>query len=215
MAFWNAPLDDAMQEINACDAALDMLECVDLLNLERQQEAFTTNARFAPIKIGIGINTGRCTVGNMGSDLRFQYTAMGDSVNLASRLEGQTKDYGVSIIIGRRTAAAVVKHFALLEVDVIRVKGKLEAELIYTILGRIEVAQTPEFVRLRDDWSKFLVCYRKQDWEGAAEMLELCRSRCETFGLCGLIDMYQNRIQRLKMEQPASDWDGVFTAETK
>jgi len=109
MAFWNAPLDDPAHESDACHAALDMLERVDALNQEREREASTSGTRFVPIKIGIGINTGRCTVGNMGSDLRFQYTVMGDSVNLASRLEGQTKAYGLPILIGSRTAAARTK----------------------------------------------------------------------------------------------------------
>jgi adenylate cyclase len=135
MAFWNAPLDDPAHESDACHAALDMLERVDALNQEREREASTTGTRFVPIKIGIGINTGRCTVGNMGSDLRFQYTVMGDSVNLASRLEGQTKAYGLPILIGSRTAAAVAEQFALLEIDSIRVKGKTEAEVIYMRLS--------------------------------------------------------------------------------
>ena len=91
MAFWNAPLDDPAQEGDACHAALDMLDCVGALNQERKREASTSGIRFIPINIEIGINTGPCTVGNMGSDLRFQYTVMGDTVNLASRLENKQK----------------------------------------------------------------------------------------------------------------------------
>ena len=215
MAFWNAPLDDPAHESDACHAALDMLERVDALNREREREAFTTGSRFVPIKIGIGINTGRCTVGNMGSDLRFQYTVMGDGVNLASRLEGQTKDYQLSIIVGSRTAVAVSEQFALLEIDFIRVKGKTEAEVIYTIVGRVDVAEAPEFMSLQDHWSNVLVCYRKQDWAGAMKAIELCRFDCERFALIGLIDVYEARIRRLEQSPPASDWDGVFTAETK
>ncbi|MGB8998552.1 MAG: adenylate/guanylate cyclase domain-containing protein, partial [Pseudolabrys sp.] len=163
MAFWNAPLDDPAHESDACHAALDMLERVDALNQEREREASTSGTRFVPIKIGIGINTGRCTVGNMGSDLRFQYTVMGDSVNLASRLEGQTKAYGLPILIGSRTAAAVAEQFALLEIDSIRVKGKTEAEVIYAIVGRADVAASPEFKSLLDHWAMLRVCYHKQD----------------------------------------------------
>ncbi len=214
MAFWNAPLDDPTQEVDACHAALDMLDNVAVLNEEREREAAAGGTRFVPIKIGVGINTGRCTVGNMGSDLRFQYTVMGDTVNLASRLEGQTKPYGVSIIIGSRTAAAVADHFALLQVDSIRVKGKTEPEVIFTVAGRAD-AKTDEFHALGEQWSQVLACYRKQDWSGALSLIELCRPRCEVFGLTGLLDAYVERIQALQQNPPAADWDGVFTAETK
>ena len=215
MAFWNAPLDDPAHESDACHAALDMLERVDALNQEREREASTTGTRFVPIKIGIGINTGRCTVGNMGSDLRFQYTVMGDSVNLASRLEGQTKAYGLPILIGSRTAAAVAAQFALFEIDSIRVKGKTEAEVIYAIVGRADVAASPEFRSLQDHWAMLRVCYRKQDWTGALKMIDLCRCECERLGLVGLIDAYADRIRRLEQRSPTLEWDGVFTAETK
>ena len=215
MAFWNAPLDDPAHESDACHAALDMLERVDALNQEREREASTSGTRFVPIKIGIGINTGRCTVGNMGSDLRFQYTVMGDSVNLASRLEGQTKAYGLPILIGSRTAAAVAGQFALLEIDSIRVKGKTEAEVIYAIVGRADVAASPEFRSLQDHWAMLRVCYRKQDWTGALKMIDLCRCECERLGLVGLIDAYADRMRRLEQRSPTPEWDGVFTAETK
>ena len=215
MAFWNAPLDDPAHESDACHAALDMLERVDALNQEREREASTSGTRFVPIKIGIGINTGRCTVGNMGSDLRFQYTVMGDSVNLASRLEGQTKAYGLPILIGSRTAAAVAGQFALLEIDSIRVKGKTEAEVIYAIVGRADVAASPEFRSLQDHWAMLRVCYRKQDWTGALKMIDLCHCECERLGLVGLIDAYADRIRRLEQRSPTPEWDGVFTAETK
>ena len=215
MAFWNAPLDDPAHESDACHAALDMLERVDALNQEREREASTSGTRFVPIKIGIGINTGRCTVGNMGSDLRFQYTVMGDSVNLASRLEGQTKAYGLPILIGSRTAAAVAEQFALLEIDSIRVKGKTEAEVIYAIVGRADVAASPEFRSLQDHWAMLRVCYRKQDWTGALKMIDLGRCECERLGLVGLIDAYADRMRRLEQRSPTPEWDGVFTAETK
>jgi adenylate cyclase len=215
MAFWNAPLDDASHAKDACDAALAMLACVDALNQEREREASIAGDAFTPISMGIGINTGRCTVGNMGSDLRFQYTVMGDTVNLASRVEGLTRVYGVSIIIGSRTAATVANQFALLELDSVRVKGKAEAEVIYTILGRADGGDTAEIASVQNHWGSLLVCYRKQDWAGALKMLEVCRADCERFGLIGLIETYRERIQRLQQNPPGADWDGVFTAESK
>jgi adenylate cyclase len=215
MAFWNAPLDDATHEIDACHAALDMLARVDALNEEREREASAAGGPFVPIDIGIGINTGRCTVGNMGSDLRFQYTVMGDTVNLASRLEGQTRAYDLSIIIGSSTAVAVAKDFALLEIDTIRVKGKTEPEIVFTIVGRAEAANTSEFKSLQNSWGAALVCYRKQDWAGARTIIEVCRRDCERFGLSGLVDTYTDRIRRLEQSLPSPDWDGVYVAETK
>jgi len=215
MAFWNAPLDDPNQESDACHAALDMLERVDVLNEERERELAGDGGRFMPLKVGIGINTGRCTVGNMGSDLRFQYTVMGDSVNLASRLEGQTKNYELPIIVGSRTAAAVSQQFAILEVESIRVKGKTEAEVIYTILGRDDVAKMPEFPILRERWGQVLICYRKQDWAGALKAIDACRSLCNKFGLVTLLKIYEERVGKLQETPPAADWDGVFIADEK
>jgi adenylate cyclase len=215
MAFWNAPLENPTHDSDACNAALDMLERVDALNDEREQEAAAAGTRFVPIHMGIGINTGRCTVGNMGSDMRFQYTVMGDTVNLASRLEGQTKAYGLSIIIGSRTASAVADEFALLEIDSIRVKGKTEPETIYTILGRADVKESAAFKALAQAWEGLRVCYRKQDWAGARKMLDACRSSAQGMDVAGLLDAYAARIDGLEQTPPAPDWDGVYTAETK
>src|SRR6266478_5102571 len=142
MAFWNAPLYDPTHELNACEAALDMLERVERLNREREAAAKANGTLFIPINIGVGINTGRCVVGNMGSDLRFDYSVLGDSVNLASRLEGQCKSYGLPIIIGSKTASAAKDKFALLELDFIAVKGKKEPEVVYSIVGRNDLANS-------------------------------------------------------------------------
>jgi len=215
MAFWNAPLDDPVHESDACHSALDMLERVDALNEERQRESSEIGARFVPIKVGIGINTGRCVVGNMGSDLRFQYTVMGDSVNLASRLEGQTALHGVSLLIGSKTAQAVADQFAVLQVDSILVKGKTDPEVIYTIVGRAEVARTSEFQSLQDLWGRLLNCYRVQDWSGADEMVDRCRPLCGKFGLGELANLYHERISQFRINPPPEDWNGIFVAQTK
>ena len=97
----------------------------------------------------------------------------------------------------------------------IRVKGKTETEVIYTIVRRADVAGTREFQSLQDHWAQFLTCYRKQDWIGALRMADVCRCDCERFDLVGLVDSYVDRIQRLEEAPPAADWDGVFAAETK
>jgi adenylate cyclase len=215
MAFWNAPLDDPDHEINACASALEMIDRLDQLNRERQQEAHDAGQRFIPFRIGIGINTGRCVVGNLGSDLRFNYSVLGDPVNVASRLEGQTKYYGVPVIIGSRTAEKAKDKFAILEVDLITVKGKTEPEAIYTVIGREQVAADIRFQELRKVYSAMLYCYRSRDWEGALEALQASRARDEDFGLEALFDMYRARIQAFSEVAPPSDWNGVFVAETK
>ncbi|HZD90532.1 MAG TPA: adenylate/guanylate cyclase domain-containing protein [Pseudolabrys sp.] len=215
MAFWNAPLPDLAQEVDACEAALDMLQRVEALNRQREQEAAVGGHGFVPIHIGIGINTGRCVVGNMGSDLRFNYSVLGDTVNLASRLEGQTKTYGNAIIIGEKTARAVGDKFAVLELDRIRVKGKTEPETIYTVLGRADVAGGKAFERLRRDVGDMLSCYRRRDFAGAAKALSRCRESDRAFGLEGLFAIYAMRIGLFEQAPPPADWDGVFAAETK
>jgi adenylate cyclase len=126
MAFWNAPLDDPSHAVHAVSAALDMLDSMQALNRDLKAEAEATGRTFYPLAIGIGINTGECVVGNMGSTTRFDYSALGDAVNLAARLESASKSYGVPLLLGERTARAVGDTFAVLEVDRITVKGKTE-----------------------------------------------------------------------------------------
>ena len=215
MAFWNAPLDDPNHEANACDAALDMLERLDALNAERKQEAVTAGKPFIPIKIGIGINTGRVTVGNMGSDMRFQYTVLGDAVNLASRIEGQTKSYGVQILIGARTAEAVKDKFAVVEIDCITVKGKTEPEVVYTVLGRKELAQSNEFETVHAAVTQMLARYRSRDWSGAMQAARACRAGNGAFHLDGVAELYEERIQAFEQNPPPPDWNGVFALQTK
>jgi adenylate cyclase len=215
MAFWNAPLNDADHEINACEAALEMLRRVDLLNSQREQQAKESGQRFIPIKVGVGINTGRCVVGNMGSDLRFNYSVLGDSVNLASRLEGQSKNYGLPIIVGSRTASAVGHKFAVLELDCITVKGKTEPESVYTVLGRSDVADSDRFGQLRENVNDMLTRFRRQDFFGATQAIERCRKFGDGFGLSDLFDIYSERIRVFEENPPPADWNGVFVLETK
>ena len=138
---------------------------------------------YIPLNVGVGLNTGVCVVGNMGSDLRFDYSVLGDSVNLASRLEGQSKEYGFPIIVGSKTALAVKEKFAILELDFIMVKGKKEPEVIYAIAGREDVAQSGRFQRLRNLTIEMLACYRSRDWDGALAAIERGRRTDEARAL--------------------------------
>jgi len=215
MAFWNAPLDDKDHHLNACEAALDMLERVDELNQAREQEAKEEERPFIPLNAGIGLNTGTCVVGNMGSDQRFDYSVFGDSVNLASRLEGQSKEYGFPIIVGSKTALAVKEKFAILELDFIMVKGKKEPEVIYAIAGRQDTAQSGRFQRLRNLTIEMLACYRGRDWNGALAAIERGRRTDEANSLELLYRLYEVRIRDYIENPPPEDWNGAFALLTK
>jgi adenylate cyclase len=215
MAFWNAPLDDKDHELNACEAAIDMLERIDQLNQAREQEAKEEGRPFIPLNAGIGLNTGICVVGNMGSDLKFNYSVFGDSVNVASRLEGQSKEYGFPIIVGSKTALAVKDKFAILELDFIMVKGKKEPEVIYAIAGREDVAQSGRFQRLRNLTIEMLACYRNRDWEGALAAIERGRKTDEANALELLYDLYEARIRDFQQAPPPEGWNGAFALLTK
>ena len=215
MAFWNAPLDDKDHQLNACEAALDMLERVDELNQAREQEAKEEGRPFIPLNVGVGLNTGICVVGNMGSDIRFDYSVFGDSVNLASRLEGQSKEYGFPIIIGSKTAMAVKDRFAILELDFIMVKGKKEPEVIYAIAGRDDVAQSGAFQRLRNLTIEMLACYRSRDWDGALFAIERGRNSDDGAALASLYKLYEIRIRSYMETPPPADWNGAFALLTK
>jgi adenylate cyclase len=215
MAFWNAPLDDKQHQINACEAALDMLERVDELEQAREQEAKDDGHVYIPLNIGVGLNTGTCVVGNMGSDVRFDYSVLGDSVNLASRLEGQSKEYGFPIIVGSKTAMAVKDRFAILELDFIMVKGKKEPEVIYAIAGREDVALSGRFQRLRNLTIEMLACYRGRDWEGALAAIERGRKTDDGEALSLLYNLYEARIRNYRENPPPEDWNGAFALLTK
>jgi adenylate cyclase len=215
MAFWNAPLNDDQHELHAAAASLEVLSRVRQLNEQRKQEASAEGKEFVPIKMGIGVNTGRCIVGNMGSDQRFQYTVMGDTVNLASRLEGQTKAYGIATLIGSATAARIADQFAVVEVDWIRVKGKAEAERVFTIVGDDMVARSPDFQAARQTFATVLELYRKRDWPAALQMIDSSADALKTFGLGDLLALYQTRVRDFMQTPPPPDWDGVYVAETK
>jgi adenylate cyclase len=215
MAFWNAPLDDPQHQLNACEAAVDMLERIDELNKVRELEANEGGHSYIPLNVGVGLNTGTCVVGNMGSDLRFDYSVLGDSVNLASRLEGQSKEYGFRIIVGSKTALAVKDKFAILELDFIMVKGKKEPEVIYAIAGREDTVQSGRFQRLRNLTIEMLACYRGRNWEGALAAIERGRRTDDAGALELLYNLYEARIRDFEKNPPPDDWNGAYALLTK
>ena len=213
VAFWNAPLSDEDHAANACTAALNMMHRLDAFNEQRRQEAEAAGTAFVPLRIGIGLNSGNCVVGNIGSDLRFDYSVLGDTVNLCARLEDQTKTYGVPIIVGPTTVAELGERFAFIEMDRIRVTGKQEPTTVYTLVGDQENAASSAFVEARKNWSEFLVAFRAMNFEQARTALEHCRAVSDPYGLTPLYDLYQQRLEQFAATPPNADWDGVFNME--
>jgi len=215
MAFWNAPLDDAEHAKHGCISALKMLEEMEPLNNRLEQEAIAEGRKHIPLKVGLGLNSGECVVGNMGSDQRFDYSVLGDTVNLASRLEGQSKTYGVRIVLGDSTHSQVLS-MATIELDLIKVKGKTEAVRIFALLGYDELAQEPEFLAFKSKIDEMLAKYRGQDWAGAKIACDEARAMHTPFDIDDtFFDLYNDRIKEGEANPPGPDWDGVFTATTK
>jgi adenylate cyclase len=206
MAFWNAPLDDPDHVTNAVQAAQAMRR--KLVELNRLWQAEAAYRVFLPVRIGIGINTGECVVGNFGSLQHFDYSLLGDPVNLASRLEGLGKVYGVDLMIGEETAARLGDP-ALIELDLVAVKGKSEAGHIYTLPPERIVEN--QFI---DQHSALLGAYRRQDWSTAIKLLDDGRLAAARF-LAPVYDLYRRRIAQFQIEAPPANWNGVFTAEEK
>ena len=208
MAFWNAPVNVEEHEKEAVLSALGMVQRLKELNDELESEGLM------PINIGIGINTGEVVVGNMGSNNRFDYSILGDAANLASRLEGQSKGYGVTIILGEETATAVENELFSVELDSIAVKGKIDAVRIFTVLGNNEwVFKNTNWYFNQQQHEKFLKLYRGQSWMMAEKFANDLKDSWPD--MADYYDIMLDRIAEYKENSPGEDWDGVYRATTK
>ncbi len=212
MAFWNAPLDDKNHARNAAIAALDMLERLLLLNQTLKVEAEKTGVVFPVIQMGVGLNTGICSVGNMGSEQRFDYSVLGDAVNVAARLEGQTKAYGVDILLGEQTASAI-SDMACIEIDLLIVKGKTRPIAIFALLGDEKMANSQNFKSLLETQALLLSTFREQNWDEAEAHLKTCRDLAPDLKV--LFDIYASRITEYRNTPPPENWNGAYIALTK
>jgi adenylate cyclase len=216
MAFWNAPLDVPNHPELACRAALAIQESVQRLN-ETWAAAPPDDGKPPPkVSVGVGLNTGLCLVGNLGSDFRLSYSVLGDPVNLSSRVEGQTKNYGVPILI-TETTQKQAPMMAALEVDRIAVKGKVEAVTIFALLGDESVAASDAFKSLQTAQAALLAAYRAQRWDEALAGADALARANPT--LAGLAKLYRDHIVELRANPPVTApgeaWDGVYIAVDK
>ncbi|CAG1000807.1 partial adenylate cyclase, partial [Rhodocyclaceae bacterium] len=204
MAFWGAPVEDVQHARNAVVTALDMQNALTELNKELLEKGWPE------LKIGVGINTGTMTVGDMGSPVRKAYTVMGDAVNLGSRLEGITKQYGVGIIAGEGTRELVKKEFVFRELDLVKVKGKDKPVGIFEPIGAEGSVpqETLDEIKL---WNQALRAYRAQDWDQA----ELALINLNRMAPHKLYDVYLERIAHYRQDPPGDDWDGSWKFDTK
>ncbi|MBE7636621.1 CHASE2 domain-containing protein [Sneathiella sp. P13V-1] len=210
MAFWNAPLDDPEHARHSVEAAREMIAKLGIVNTDLEQKAKTEGRQHIPIKVGVGLNTGSCVVGNMGSEQRFDYSVLGDAVNLASRLEGQCKFYGFEIIIGPDTAKAQPEN-SVLELDLIAVKGKSEAVKIYGCISDNMVDGEPAGLVIKN--REMLAAYRERNWATAGNLASDCLSIAPALG--HFYELYQERIANFQREAPDENWCGVYAPTTK
>lgn len=203
MAFWGAPLTDEQHARHAVLAGLGMIDAVGKL-----KEPFAARG-WPAIEVGVGVASGNMNVGNMGSEFRIAYTVMGDVVNLGSRLEGLTKQYGVSMIVSDATAA-LLPDIAFRELDLVRVKGKSEPVAIYEPIGPHATLQASELTELTT-FSDAIDAYRRQDWDAAhSSIIKLSGEVSRQ-----LYYVYLDRIKAFRRQPPPADWDGVFEHLTK
>jgi adenylate cyclase len=212
MAFWNAPVDEPQHAAQACRSALEIAARMDELNRQWSERAAKSGKSHDPVRVGIGINTGNCCVGNLGSRQRFDYSAIGDEVNVASRFEGLTKVYGLTAIVGARTIEES-HEFAALELDRVRVKGRAQPVPIFTLASLVD-GQGGRIERLTAAHRKFLDAYRGQQWDAAEALIAEARA----LGVKPVehyYSLFSSRIAAFRQAPPPRDWDGAYTALEK
>ncbi|NQV54271.1 MAG: adenylate/guanylate cyclase domain-containing protein [Rhodospirillales bacterium] len=214
MAFWNAPLDDEKHAEDGCRAALEMVAAMAPLNQRLEQEAKEEGRKHLDLKVGLGLNSGEAVVGNMGTAQRMDYSVLGDTVNTAARLEGQSKTYGVDIVLGPNTCAEI-PDFATIELDLIQVKGKTVGLQVFALMGDEQLAGDPAFIKMKETVDALIAAYRAQEWDKAKDIAQELRIVGAPFKLDVFCDLYEARIHAYEIDPPPEDWDGVFIATTK
>ncbi|MEQ9564157.1 MAG: adenylate/guanylate cyclase domain-containing protein, partial [Woeseiaceae bacterium] len=203
MAFWGAPLADPDHARHAVQAGLAMINAVRGLGDEFAKKGWPS------ISVGVGVSSGNMNVGNMGSEFRIAYTVLGDTVNLGSRLEGLTKQYGVDMIVSE-TTARLLPEFAFRELDLVRVKGKTKPVAIFEPLGPISSLSNDAMQEI-EQFASAVAAYRARKWIEARSRLENLKERTDQL----LYNVYLQRIESFEADPPPENWDGVFEHKTK
>jgi adenylate cyclase len=207
MAFWNAPIDQEDHRQRACQGLLNMRKALAKLN--------SNNVR--KINIGIGLNSGACCVGNLGSAQRFNYSAIGDAVNVASRVEGLTKHYGLDNLITQETLDGT-SELAFLEIDRVSVVGREQPLTVYTLLGGKRVLESAAYKNLLAPHQEMLEAYNLGDAEGGIANMARAghlAEKLEDVSLLKVYALYAERFAVLRDKGVPEDWDGVFKATSK
>jgi len=204
MAFWGAPVWEEDHPVRACRAALEMLKRLEELQVEWEK------AGIPKLDMGIGLSTGRVTVGNMGSSTRFDYTVMGDTVNLGSRLEGLNKEYGTHIIVPKYTCEDVKEQFILRHLDLIRVKGKKTPINIYELMG--DISEKEKLKEIVEKFESGLSYYWAKEWDMAEDAFNNVMMLRPGDGPSAT---FLSRIKELRQMELPPDWDGVFVMTKK
>lgn len=211
LAFWNAPLDDPDQHANAARGALAMVERLKTLNVEMPGGSEPWPGQVA---FGIGLNSGPCCVGNMGSAQRLSYSLIGDTVNLTSRIEGLTKYYGVQIAIGSALEAKL-PQFAVLPLDRVRVVGRDAPEMVHVLLGDEQLVADPEYHAFAERHKAMLAAYWRRDWSAAKALIAGDHAQAAQYGLAKYRGLMAKRVARFEAHPLPADWDGVYEAKAK
>jgi adenylate cyclase len=213
MAFWNAPLDDPHHPIHACECALVMQDKLKALNAQLDAEGFYAQNKVRRIAVGIGMNSGPCVVGNMGSDQRFDYSALGDAVNLAARYQNLSGQYGSYIVVGEDTVSRIPDAFAFLEIDFVVVKGRATPARLFALMGPPQARQTPAFQALEAVMQDLFKAIRARDWDAARAAI--ARGRALDGVDKTIFDTYEQRISTWALQPAPDNWTGAWVAMEK
>jgi adenylate cyclase len=213
MAFWNAPLDDNDHPDHACECVMQMQDKLNTLNAQLDAEGFYKTHNVKRIGVGIGLNSGPCVVGNMGSDQRFDYSALGDAVNLAARFQTLSGQYGSFIVVGEDTVAMIPDNYAFMEIDYVAVKGRANPTHLYALMGRPDVKETEDYKMLNEILQELFAAIRAQDWNAAHAAIEKGRAIKNMDHT--IFNTFEHRLETWMTQTLPDNWTGAWNALDK